>query len=929
MTATSMFTQLLDSYAGIRQRSWTPLLLEGEFEGTYRNLFGPGGWKATGIAGPQYKAMLQQMKGAVSQAAQAPIKPDQWQQQKLSASPGTIQGLTTGQIGIKGPGNNEGIFGKKTIPTVIAAIDYYMGLTDEEEDDAADKKLGQEQDKEVEDGVNTDADEEEKRKEEFKTQAAALEKQEHVSFSEPQVKSLTKFFENKKMGPKEVAKQIAKLEKTINTPHKGTKYYAGMVDCMGSRPDMPRKVKQQAIKCIAAICSMANKVENAKLADGSLAPAIREEDLTTIERAARRIVTVRGEGGTGGVFFGKSNIDREDDFTDLQDFTSDYDNSTYGTTFGKALGDGIGALWGVRFLPTGTNASLIPDRETFDKKDHSTRQSTSVEKNQGSGKNLSNDWKGKLTEDIVELNVAYIAGDKAAIKTALEHLKKRLKAGAVFAEADLDNLESALMGDEYIGLLDFQRLEALGIPPNVQVRQAILQAAVQTEVFFTRVGISQANIVGVGRPSQGSIQGYKSDVDIYLDPKALETITPEFRDCLFTDEKGRLVLNISIKNYAELQGETVMGSSSTNKTYGTNVGHRAKFNQLQAAHIQRAKVAGSMDDADEKDCIEALTYDRDQRETLEALFGSFINPNKAVMSSYLKNLLNPKALGDHKFTSLEGRKKYEDTVNSIIKDLNDGKKGPQFAVQKIWQMDRLAKSQSNPRYARGAAFNDAISSAGTFENESVLRGSPGKLTTGTYHSIFNGLASSLFGKKTSPTRKPGKAVFTLSASTIYHADGTKIGVTRLTAKKTESGRKNMSEFKLQNEGRKKYTRTESAHVGQLKAASDIESALNAVFGTDAEDGEAAEPLTGSTLFPILQQLPDKATGQIQKVGDKLIVSHHPFCLKVKCMGQEFEGGFPSKEKALKALDMIRQLAQEAGDSIDAKVEDYDAGRTLS
>ena len=186
--------------------------------------------------------------------------------------------------------------------------------------------------------------------------------------------------------------------------------------------------------------------------------------------------------------------------------------------------------------------------------------------------------------------------------------------------------------------------------------------------------------------------------------------------------------------------------------------------------------------------------------------------------------------------------------------------------------------------------------------------------------MYNQIAGNCFGPG-------GSGNITLGASKIVDSDGNNVMDTRITAKNTASGtRKLQAETKLSNAGRVKTTKTEDAIVKEKK--SDLENAVRRAMGEDPEE-EQEEVLTGSTLYPILQQLPSKETGDIQKVGDKIIVTHLPFCLKVKHNGHEFEGGFPSKSKALKALDLIRQLAKEQGETIDAKVEDYDAGRTLS
>ena len=577
-------------------------------------------------------------------------------------------------------------------------------------------------------------------------------------------------------------------------------------------------------------------------------------------------------------------------------------------------------------LPTGVPTSKIADKAAYDDlTNHSTRQSDSVERRGTGAKSLSNDWTGKLTEDVVELNVAVIAGDKAAQTLAVKHLRKRLEAGAAFSKADLKNLESALLGDEYEGLLDFQRLEILGVPPSVHIREAILQAAVQTEVFFARAGLDKDNIVGVHRPSQASIQGYKSDVDVYLDPKAVDKLNPEFRDCVFVDDEGRTVLNISIKNYSELQGNTILGSSSLNKSYSIpnwkdlkGQEHQRKADRLHGEFLQRAVDGAHMTDKQKKSCIGAVHHDRIARFGLETKFGGFTNPNSAAMTSFVGGMLKPASMPD--FETIKARQAYRKHISEIQDHIKDGRAGCQLAAVKIWQMQRMVRAQKDPEYGKAVAFNDGVFGACTFENESIMRGSPGKLTTGTNHGIYNGVAADCFGPG-------GSARITLGGSKVVDANGKNVMDTRITAKNTDSGmRKLQAETKLSNEGRKKNMHTEDALVKEKK--SELGEAVERALGGDPE-GEEQEALTGSTLYPILQQLPPKETGDIQKVGDKLIITHLPFCLKVKHNGHEFEGGFPSKTKALKALDLIRQLAKERGETINAKVEDYDAGRTLS
>ena len=924
---TSVFTELLSSYDGLRKRTWTPHILEeGQpFGGIYRQLFGKGAWEGINIAGPEYKQMLMGIKSAISAATGGEVIPsDQWAQKSPTMKPGEVIGIQGGGIGVVGAGTNSSIFSQKTIPTVLQAIEFYLKQTDEEEDTLNKKKNDDKLDKEIEGDVAQDVKDKEAAAEEKAANAAALEKAEQVKATEPQTTNLKVMWKKEGMSEEEQDAALARLEKTINTPHKGTKIYKGLVETMGSRPDLPAKVKQEAFNCVAALASVTKKVVTVSLADGTRVQTLYEADLGEDEIQALRVTTIRGEGGSGGVYMGKGDIERQSHFSNLQDFTSDYDHSKYGTTFGSALGDSLGPLWGVRMLPVGVDAASISDKAEYDEAtSHSTRQSGAIERRGTGAKSLSNDWKGKLTEDIVELNVAVLSGAKEAQATAIDQLRKRLEAGAEFTRADLDNLESVLLGDEFEGLLDFQRLDALGIPANVFVRQSILQAAVQTEVFFAKVGINSENVEAVERPSNKSLQGYKSDVDVILKPGT--KVNSEWKDCVREDEHGRLVLSVSIKNYDQLRGNTVLGSSSLNKSYGVvkpgdkaAKSHREKANQLQEAHLNRAVEGGHMSEEDKASCLATREHDRVLRAGLEKKFGALTDPNLASLRSFMTTMLSP--ANEMQFDTIAEKIAYEKQLNEINGYLKSGHKGDsQMAAIKIWQLHRQARAQKDPEYAKAVAFNDAVFSAGTFDNEIIMRGSPGKVTSGKYHDIFNDAASALFSSG-------GTGAVIGGSSQIRNSQGNLILDTRITAKLTSEGsRKLMGECRLADEGRRQSTTTEDAVVREqtpLKEA--VDRALE--NNLDEEEGEV---LTGSTLYPILQNLPPKETGDIQRVGDKLIVTHLPFCLKVKHNGYEFEGGFPSKEKALKALDLIRLIAREQGETIVATVEDYDAGRTFS
>ena len=354
---TSVFTELLSSYNGLRKRTWSPQVIEEGPKGSYAQMFGPGGWKQQNIVGAEYKAILQQMLTQVQKAVQAgqsgqSITQDQVAGAQQQMQAGQVLPGIGGGIIVRGPKDATN-FGKEKIPKVFEAINFYLKNTDEEEDTDNEKANDDKIDKGVEDEAQAQEDEEGATADKKAESAAALEKAEEVKVTEPQKKSLFTMWKKGGMSEEECEAELARLEKTINTPHKGTKIYKGLVETQGERPDLPAKVKQQALNAVCALASATNKIVTVTLADGTVVQALYESDLTEEEIQALATTTIRGEGGAGGVYVGKGDMERQSNFSDLQEFTSDYDHSKYGSTFGKALGENLSPLWGVRILPIG------------------------------------------------------------------------------------------------------------------------------------------------------------------------------------------------------------------------------------------------------------------------------------------------------------------------------------------------------------------------------------------------------------------------------------------------------------------------------------------------------------------------------------------------------------------------------------------------
>jgi hypothetical protein len=905
---TSVFTELLSSYSGLRKRTWTPSTLNEAFDPTPEQQAAVGEIEATFKAA--LSGQLQYSKGKKKNISMV-----------LKDGKVTISGSNVGNKSLDNAGwqnewpklSHSGSWARKLLNAWAPA----------EEEDKAPAGEGDKAPTQP-DLINRDGT------------GVIGSAEGGVQFSPEQRKLVEEFFVDERGMSEGAAKEtVKKLEKTVNTPRKNTRIGRALASIMGgARREMANKAKQQALLCVVSLVTALEKVETVKLADGSFHRIMPDGKLTTEERQALRITTIRGSKGTKGVFFGRLNADAEL-FDALQELALE-DHNTYGTTFGTGLNESLEGLRGVRLLPSGVLPETISDAEALEAYPAAVGKSTS------SGKN---DWVGKLTEDVVELKIALMTGDKEQMREAVKSLNQRLSSAHDLSTADAEYLEAALLSDEFDQLEYFKRLDTLGIGPEEQVRQAMLESAMQVELFFAQAGISKDGVMAVCRPSQASEMGYKSDVDIILTSDAVKKMNQPFRGAAFKDANGNWKLSLSVKNYRALDGDTVIGSSSLNKAYASipTAGkatteqialarrYRLTSDRLHTSFLDRAVEDGDMTEDEAKSCVQAVETDRVMRENIEAKIGNLSAPNLGNLQSYLSELEKyppPHAPGTGVAAGRIADAAYKAELKSIKAKLKEGSSGAKFAALKLWQLKRMQMAQANPEYARAAAYNDFVFSAGTFDNEVMYRGSPGKLTLSTNHGTYSELAKRLFKGK-------GTASLTTSSSQIHDAQGNTIADTRVTAKKTMTGgRKLQGEAKLTTAGREAVATTHN-----LPTPKDTNPSLPSFLGTQRESVEDAmgenpesqeeESLTGSPLSRILQQLPPMEVGDPQQVGDKLITTLFPFCLKVKHEGEEFEGGFPGKSKALKALALIRLLAKEQGETIDAKVVDYDAGRVFS
>lgn len=885
MTPT-IFTQLLDSYDGIRKRAWKPIPLIEQEGGT--------------MSLQQAQGEANKIINAVAQGGEPWISSTDERYQVVKEE-GAGEGGAN-YVYIIAPQRHTRVLeqnkagGWAQLPafnastprsTKMMLVHHLMGDDPEERrsQPPAGDPLGNE---EGEEGETAEGDED-------AGEGATGAEGQPVAFTESERRQMALYLGRKKglseedaLEDEEVKAEIDKMEHMANNPNKRSKIWGAIVRFLGARSDYDTVMRQQALTCAATLASMANKVET-----HAGMKVIRAEDLTALEENVRKIVTIRGGAGDKGVFFGRGDVGRVPGFEDLQKFASKYD-SRYGTTMGGFFNKQFGDFFDVRVVPVGEPLTG-KKKSDISKYDHLTRRSTSIE---AAGDKMINHYRGALLEDVMGCYVAALAGDKAKLKESLASLKKTVQDGATLANVDMDDLEIMLLSDEYDGIEAFQKWKGLGVGPQHFVREMLEQAAVHTAVMLQETGLKKSDIISVHLPRDDSETGHRPDLDIVVKPGT--QVNFKYQDCVTVDEHGRDVIRFSLKNPSKINNDTEMGTGSLLRGYGTNVVHNATVNKLQGQFIGQILANGTITQRQANDMRAAMIHDRDLMKRYDDEFGGMTNINKANMKSYIAQLKKQPVTS---FTSVKARKAYDDTMKDIDTLFKEGDLG-QVALS-IFQLERQRRAAVDDGYREAAVMNDTIISGYGFDNEIMMRGAPGHLSVGTNHEMFNDLARQVFGD--------GQVKMTRGSCSIGDEDGKSLWTNAIRAKSRDGGigRKLIAASRMTGFGRQMLLRTVDAFFGQK---------------VSIPENENGKP---STLIPILMDLPTVETDNIIRAGGKLIMMLHPFILKVKLNGEEYEGGYPSKVKALTALDIIRDIAKERGETLTANVEDHDSGRTIS
>ncbi len=554
------------------------------------------------------------------------------------------------------------------------------------------------------------------------------------------------------VGPEDAMKLIGDLEKTINTPRKGTKVDK-FLEILGlKKPELVEGAKQELRDGVQGFFSVMGKVQTTS--DGRA--YINASDLTSAERDALKILTIRNK---GDVFIGRPGEPVEA-YKTLQE-SAMYGDSNYGYSLGKALSQFGNQLKDVRLVGGNLDVTDMPSDE-FENLPKAFKGSKS---GAGSG---NNDAVGKFKEYVTELNWAIASGDKKAISEAREKVKKSLEQfGAI--PTDIASLETPLDDEEYdvIEAL-IEDIEGAG-GLSVFARNMVKSAAESVESFNKALGIKQGDVIKVAAPSQKSLMGERPDVIAFIKPEAkintsafrkgttLHVVTPEDTDIIaeYGEEViGATMVNTSIKVKKEEASTTRCGSGAVAKALGKDT---KEYDELRKSSLDRLEAQGVLTKEQRKMADKALARDRAMYQHIEDRLSRLNPTNTKDVISFLQSL-------DIDDVTISGREKYRQEAKEIADGLkSDDPEVRRLATIKVFQLSKIrrgATSSAGSDYARGAMLNDMVLSFSSKIEEPLVITSPTRNSVGTNHGLQADLVKELFNPKNKVRVDPARTGLT-------------------------------------------------------------------------------------------------------------------------------------------------------------------------
>ena len=339
----SVFEKLLGSYSGMRKRTWTPSVISEASVTWWAQQFSLGDEVDSQTKAAQYQqAKTNLEKAAAEQGTMTPAQAIQ-QLTTYGQAAATNQGVQV----VNRQGQKPMAIKKEKVPEAVQGLELLI------------------QKAQTEKSKKQDSDKGDKDSEKSKDEPGAAEPQEMQGFSRTQRDEIAEYVEQKlDLDPSQAQTFVQKIQNTILTPLSKTK----LGKLFDARPDASSKIKEQLLDLTSRFFSMASKVESVTLADGTQVKVIRSERLSSGDRKAAQVITVRGVNGEKGVNFGRADGEYIEDYKELQEFSRAYDHKTYGASLGSAMNRFGKVMFDTRILPEGVDPSAMT-KEDFEKLD--------------------------------------------------------------------------------------------------------------------------------------------------------------------------------------------------------------------------------------------------------------------------------------------------------------------------------------------------------------------------------------------------------------------------------------------------------------------------------------------------------------------------------------------------------------------------------
>jgi hypothetical protein len=764
-----VFERLLESYTGMRKRTWKPVLLTEASVQWWASEMGLGDEVDPQTKVTQYQTAKTNLQQALTQASQQGNPPAGEVVATLSTY-GQAAPTATGVAFVSKSGPRS--IKVDTVSTIIQALDQLIAAATEEASAGDDGK---------------------KKDGEPVAEPTTMPEAAPATFSTAFVEKASAFLD--KLGVKGGAQNfLTKIENKINTPSSRSKIGRYVEWLHGEAAgDISEQGRQALANATENFINIASKV---RVFDGNKYLV----GLTGAEREALKVITVRNN---GTVFFGRPGI-AVPGYGVLQSHAAEYGDSNYGFSLGSSLND-LGALVSdAVVLPEGVD----PKNVTSEDIDVFRREGLVVQKSKASA-SAGNDAVGKLEELVHLAALATKEADPNAKKRHLESLRGALEKFGVDPEAmmDYDSPVDSESSDtlEYIA----SQVEQSGTV-SVYLKNLMRGMVTANADYVNRLNLQPGDIVLSMGMGQESVMGERADTvsfiapDAKLDTKILQgkskqkvelrtigkvTITPDgpsfenesdkemfmalalvqTRESYSPEEwkklrgtvagkkeiaqkaaetlagfpydrlQGSRVLGPSIKHMVDASQPARTGSVQASKMYGPDTKRvdgqdaptgRSEYDKLVEGTLQREVTSGSITSAQKSQIQGAIDTQRQMWQEVESSVGNFDSGNRKDFSAFMDSV--------SELPEMRNSKSARQTMKEIQDSLSSSKPTEvERGKLKMFQLKRSARAGRDPEFARSMAVSDLIGSAASKGPESLYINQTSRVLVGNNQAVIS------------------------------------------------------------------------------------------------------------------------------------------------------------------------------------------------